>query len=350
MNLSKTALTLLNDIENRIDEETEDDFNRQWDDFLDHRFSGDIFSPVRKKISSPTVEIPHISVNDALGDYELMLISQLACVSHALSTENGVLGMRTNYGTGIMTSLFGAPIHIMPKSMDTLPLTKAVSFSRAKEILDSGIPNFYNGFGKNVLEMGEFFSEVLRHYPKIKRYVDIYHPDLQGPLDSCEMLLGSDIFYLLYDETDNVHALLRLITDTYIAFTEKWREMFPAGEISTHWCSLKYRGSVFLRDDSAMNLSPEFYREFALPYDSEIIGHFGGGGIHFCGKGDHYIDVLREIPYLTAVNMTQPEYNDMEKIFSATIERGISLLAFPASAARQLKNRNGGFFCNLHIF
>ena len=53
MKLSKETLALLEDIERRIDPETEDDFVQQWRDFLWNRFDGEIFNPERKKLSAP---------------------------------------------------------------------------------------------------------------------------------------------------------------------------------------------------------------------------------------------------------------------------------------------------------
>lgn len=47
--LKPQTLALLDEIESRIDPEIEDDFRRQWSDFLHHRFTGDIFSPSAAK-------------------------------------------------------------------------------------------------------------------------------------------------------------------------------------------------------------------------------------------------------------------------------------------------------------
>ena len=45
--LSRDTVMLLEDIEDRIDPETEEDFEDQWRDFLFDRFRGDLFSPRR---------------------------------------------------------------------------------------------------------------------------------------------------------------------------------------------------------------------------------------------------------------------------------------------------------------
>jgi hypothetical protein len=91
-----------------------------------------------------------------------------------------------------------------------------------------------------------------------------------------------------------------------------------------------------LRDDSAMNLSPAMFDEFIKPYDQRLLDAFGGGAIHFCGKGDHYVDRLPHMPGVYAVHMSQPHYNDMEKMLAHTADAGINLLGLEPDAARDI--------------
>lgn len=351
MKLSRETIALLEDIEARIDEETEEDYIGQWRDFLYDRFEGDIFLPVRKKVSLPTVDIPMIdNINDALESYDNMLRHQLGGVSDALGKKKGNLCVRANYGTGILSSLFGAEIFVMPRHTNTLPTTRAFNDTELiRVIVEAGIPNLMSGFGRQVFGFGEFCAEVFEMYPRIKKYVKVYHPDLQGPLDICELLWGGEIFYAMYDEPEVVHAMLRLVTDTYTAFIEKWFEIFPPSEeMNPHWGYLWHRGAIMLRNDSAMNLQPDFYREFAMPYDGELLKKYGGA-VHFCGRGDHYIEDLCTLDGLYAVQMGQPHLNDMEVIYKNTVDKGIKLLAIKKNAAEKDVSRPGGFRHNLSI-
>ena len=128
---------------------------------------------------------------------------------------------------------------------------------------------------------------------------------------------GSDIFYEMYDDPDLVHSVLRTVTDTYKAFMEKWFSIYPNDrELSVHW-ALMFKGNILLRLDSAVNISVDFYNEFSKPYDRELLDHFGGGCLHFCGKGDHFISSLCEIDSLHGINLSQPHLNDMDKIINA---------------------------------
>lgn len=346
--LSSRTLALLDDIERRIDPDAEDDFARQWEDFLNDRFTGEIFSPCRRVVSAPEVTLPSVNINDAVADYEAMLVSQLQGVSNALNSRNQNLCVRANYGTGILSSLFGAEVFVMPREMNTLPTTRPLNDTeKIRELTETGMPSLTGGLGARVFDFGEYCADVFSAYPKIAKYVSIYHPDTQGPLDICELLWGCDFFYALYEEPELVHAMMTLLTDTYTAFMNKWYSIIPVKtDINVHWPSIRHKGVILLRDDSAMNLSPALYEEFAAPYDGELLKRFGGGAVHFCGRGDHYIETLTSLPGLTGINMSQPELNDMEKIYRATVDKGIKILAFSRSWAEKDKSR--GYHGNLH--
>jgi uroporphyrinogen-III decarboxylase len=92
-----------------------------------------------------------------------------------------------------------------------------------------------------------------------------------------------------------------------------------------------------------MNLSPALYEEFSVPYDSLLLERFDGGAVHFCGRGDHYIEALCKIPKLYGVNLSQPEYNDMETIYRNTVDRGIPIIGFNAARAEEDVGRENGF-------
>ncbi|MBQ6989925.1 MAG: hypothetical protein IJN58_02610 [Clostridia bacterium] len=347
---STETIALLEDLERRIDPQVEEDFLSQWRSFLNGKFTGEIFTPKRKTVTQPGVELTPININDAIADYELMLYSQLAGAARALSSPSGLPTVRSNYGTGIMTSLFGAEVFVMPRETNTLPTTRSFNDTdKIREIMMKGKPDLMTGFGRNVFEMGEIFAEVLAKYPKVQQYVHVYHPDTQGPLDICELLWGGEIFYSMYDEPDFVGDVLTLVTDTYADVLDKWFDMFPCdADMNFHW-NLCHWGRILLRCDSAMNLSPEFYREFAKPYDARLLAHFGGGAMHFCGRGDHYIADLTSTPGLTGINMSQPELNDMEIIYQNTVDKGIPILSFPRHAAEAHASRPGGFRSLVHI-
>jgi hypothetical protein len=184
--------------------------------------------------------------------------------------------------------------------------------------------------------MGARFVEMMKPYPRVRQYVHVYHPDMQGAMDVCELLWGSDLFLALLDTPDVVKELLSLITETYIRFMREWDRIVasPADGYTVHWGML-HRGHIMLRQDSAMNLSPGMYDEFVLPYDGRLLKELGGGGLHFCGRGDHYISSACSQDGLHAIAMSQPELNDMEVIYRNTVDKGIKLISFSSQAAEK---------------
>ena len=141
--------------------------------------------------------------------------------------------------------------------------------------------------------------------------------------------MGSEMFYQMYDDPDLVHAVLRTVTDTYGSFLERWFSLIPnTRELSMHRSHLQ-RGNLMIRLDSAMNISVDFYNEFSKPYDRELLRRFGGGCMHFCGRGDHFIASMCELEDMYGFNMSQPHLNDMDKIFSAVSAADKKILSLP---------------------
>jgi len=277
-------------------------------------------------------EWPKVSVNEAVRDHEKMLLQQLGAVySQTCARSYAVPNIRSNYGTGILCSLFGADVFWMDDELNTLPTNKPLEGGRGGDdpigrLLDAGVPGLDTGFGGRAFETAEYYKETLAPYPKIREAVWIYHPDLQGPIDIVELLWGSAMFLAFYSEPEKVKIFTQLVTETYIKYLTRWFEIVPERDevYFAHWGNF-FKGHVMLRDDSIVNLSPQMYAEFVKPYDERVLGEFGGGGIHFCGKADHCIDTMTDSEHLTAVNMSQPHLNDMRRIHEATVGRGVVL-------------------------
>jgi hypothetical protein len=326
----------LTDLEERIDPEVEERLWKEWVDFCDGRFSGDIFSPRRAVQAPPSVEWPQVRVNAALEDFDLMALQQLGACSEMLTRGDGrLLCVRCNYGTGILPTLFGAELFVMDDETNTLPTVWPLpgGADAARALLDRGVPDLHGGLGGRVFEMAGRYADIASRYPKIGRHVTVYHPDTQGPMDVCELLWGSGIFLDVVDVPDLVKDLLDLVSETYIRFMREWERLVPPCDgHAVHW-SLLHSGRIMLRDDSAMNFSPSMFDAFIRPWDERLLAEFGGGAIHFCGRGNHWIDRLPEMPGVHAVNLSQPHLNDMEVIYRSTVDRGINIIGLAREAA-----------------
>lgn len=324
----------LEDLESRIDDGDESRLTGEWRAFALGRHDGECFIPRRARKAPPAFAWPTVRVNQALESPAAMALQQLGLCSGRLAAGDGLLlDVRANFGTCILPSLFGAELFPMADEADTLPTNWPLDASSLERVLEGGVPELHGGLGGRVLGMGRYFQELFRDFPLVRKHVHVYHPDLQGPMDLCELLWGSGVFTALIEEPDRVARLLGIVTDTHAAFMRAWAEIVPFDpECNTHWGFL-HRGRIMLRDDSAMNLSPAMVAEFVVPHDQRLLRAFGGGAVHFCGRGDHFIGELAAMEGVHAVNLGQPEMNDLETVLRHTVDRGINLLNLPLALA-----------------
>ena len=331
----------LEDLDARIDDRQEADHLQAWLTFLNDGWPEEIFTPPGRKPAPTKVDWPQIHINDAIEDIDLMILSQLSACSKMLAEGgNCTLSVRCNYGTGIMAFPFGCEPFIMPRETGNLPTARPLaSRDRIRKLLDAGIGDYRVGMSGRVFETAERFLEVFEKYPAIGRNVWLYHPDAQGPIDIVELVWGSDMFLAFYEAPDLLRAFLELVTDAYTAYMGDWFKLVPPrAEYSVHWGTVQI-GQLMIRNDSLMNLSPEIYVEFIRLLDQRLFDRFGGkGAIHFCGRGDHYIEAMSQMTGLTAVAMSQPHLNDMEVIYRSTVDKKIKLIGFNREAAESARS------------
>jgi hypothetical protein len=268
-----------------------------------------------------------------------MVLSQMAGVSGQItSTDGRVLNVRSNYGVPILAMPFGCEIFMMTEESNTLPNCQPIGPEAARAWLERGTPDVEHPYLRPVYEVGERFAAIAKQYPKIGKCVGIYHPDLQGPLDILELIWGSEVFLAFIDEPQVVHQLLQLITDFYLKVMQRWRSIVPVREpgFSWHWGMLQ-PGQLMIRLDSAMNLPPEYIDEFSRPYDEQLFAQLGGGALHACGRVDHWVHLLPKFAGVRALNVSQPQLNDMEQVLKSTVDQGVLLIDLRADAVAALQ-------------
>lgn len=317
--------TYLEDIEQRLDDAVEQRVQDAWRQWMHHENQSAPFDAVHRPAQPSKLEWPHVNINDALQNDDLAVYRQFENVNRFLSNgSSAILRIRPDFGVGSIASAFGAQPYVMPYATDTLPTVQPLGEDAVKRLLNQPLPGPEAGNFAAINRIAQRYRAIKNRYPKIARYVHIEQPDLQSPMDNLELLWGSTFFYALYDEPETIHALLRLLSEAMEQSFDRWFACFPEeASVSSYFMHMD-QGCICLRCDSAMNLSPEFYEEFVVPYDGRLLSKYGGI-VHFCGRGDHYIEQLSSLKGLYGVNMSQPHLNDMEKIFSSTIDRGIHL-------------------------
>ncbi len=336
------------DLEARIDERDEDRLLGDWLDFADLKLNEGYFAASRTP-RAPKIDWAPMLINDALDSDEKMVYQQLQGISDILASGGGeVLCLRSNFGTGIIPSMFGAEIFMMPRDTNTLPGSRPLpgGGDAVAAMIDSGKMDFSTGFASRVFSVAETYLKYAEKYPKVAKYVSYYNPDLQGPLSLCEAIWGSEFYVDFYMDPEAVERALDFFTEVYIEFTKRWHALCPMFDAVHHveWGCM-HRGGTIIRNDAAMNVSGELYDEYVRPRDQRIISQFGGG-VHFCGRGQHYVQHLAKIDGLSCINMSQPDWNDMETIYQNTVDKDIIIFGMPAfeveraqAAGRPLRGR-----------
>ena len=321
----------LEDVEARIDAAQEQRLAKEWEAFCDLRCTAPFFSPRRVPAES-SIFWPSMCINEAFSDPDKMIYTQLKGVSDLLAGETGLLlNVRANYGTGIIPTMFGAELFFLPDEADTLPGTRPLpgGMEALNAIVAAGKADDTQGLAPAVFTFGRRWRELTEDFPKLRKYVYLYNPDLQGPFSLADMLAGGDIYYAIYDDPELVHDALRFLTDIYLDFTRRWQAEFPPyDDAHTVEWGLLHKGRIILRNDAITNISDAMYREFVMSYDQRCFREMGGG-MHFCGRGDHYIGSACALENLSCINLSQPELNDMEKIYQASVDCGKLIIGMP---------------------
>lgn len=226
------------------------------------------------------------------------------------------LHIRSNHGIGIMPSVFGAESKILEDNMPWVDHLE--SMESVKSIIKKGIPEFNSSLAGKVIETYKYFIDRLKEYPKCFKGIHISQPDLQGPFDIAHLLIGSNIFYELYDNADVIHELLDVITQTYIKFRRHIARLLTdeAGDDAVYVHGSIYGGKVVIKDDTAtVNLSQNMYDEFSKQYNEKILEAFRGGSIHHCGleRPWHFKSMISK--WLKGINYGNPEMHNIKKSF-----------------------------------
>jgi len=278
------------------------------------------------------------SMDEIHGSPEAMMFNELlGCVNTVRNKDDSLPMIRANYGVGTFVSLFGLKSSIVNGNMPWV--THLGDIKQVEELIERGVPDLDNGFGKKLTETHGYYRSMLSKYPKCNRSIKVYHPDGQGPFDNAHLIWGGDIYIELYDNPDLVHKLMSLVTDTYIKQMERNLAETNAeieGGYNCHWQML-YKGRLVLRDDSSVNLSRDMYLEFVKPYNQRIANHFGSVSMHFCGRADQWIKELINTERIDSVNfgwMYGKFNNEFLKLISKDcFENKVSVVAYPADMA-----------------
>ena len=271
---------------------------------------------------------PH---SEALADPEKMLHNELiggfetrTCYHHLVG-DDLPFTVRGNYGTVVIASMYGATVEILENNP---PWARPYASVDALEaVFDIDPQDFSRGWCPKVFDTYRSYADTLAGYPNVRQCVKVVLPDLQGPFDNAEMLRGSSLYTDLIEAPELVSRLLARMAETQVALARQLQPLLHeplAGFSHQHASTLP--GHVLIRNDTPINISPAMYRDHVAAHDETVLKGLDGGAIHFCGKGDHLIPEILAIPSLTAIDMGQPEMNDLDTVYRQLSERRIPIV------------------------
>ncbi|MBI2941614.1 MAG: hypothetical protein HYY04_14360 [Chloroflexi bacterium] len=248
---------------------------------------------------SPT-RILNLPIRRFLQDRQTQLAGELELLAWRARAGLGddfVPHLQPQQGTPVFASAFGCEVEFFDHTLPWAhPAIKADD--PPEKVYELPAPAVTAGQLGDMLAFTDYFvDQTGGRYP-------IALTDLQGPLDTAYLVWDSCSFMTaMYTNPREVHHLMRLVTDLIIAFAKEQRARCPEF-IPCHYPSLYLpdgRG-IAISEDCLAVVGADVYREFALPYNSELAEEFGGLFIHSCGRFAHQFDNLAQIYQLRGLN------------------------------------------------
>ena len=167
------------------------------------------------------------------------------------------------------------------------------------------------------------YNRILFFRENIKgSLVTIHMPDIQGPVDIANVLLGTEnLMMSMFDKPKEIHSLLEKITlilmetvDLLLDVSEG--ELIPFHAEPNVWVPGE-QGFSFNEDLIAI-LSPDLFKEFALPYYNILSKKYGGFFTHSCGSFTQNLKNLLKINGFIGINFQVTEQDIFEtlKVFT----------------------------------
>jgi uroporphyrinogen-III decarboxylase len=201
------------------------------------------------------------------------------------------------FGTGVLASGFGCDIMLQPGPGND-PAVAGPCIKSPADVARLRKPDPYrDGWMPRVLEAID--------YARANSDLPVGLTDMQGPLDTVGQMCGQQqLFMWMYEEPQMVHDLFDIVTEAFVEWVKVQKEHI--GERLNRSNGLQGVGAspigVWESDDDMVMVGPKQYREFVVPYVSRIFEAFGGGSLHFCGKGYQHLDNILAVKDVRVVN------------------------------------------------
>lgn len=265
--------------------------------------------------------------NELVSAWDLSLAAR---VSGGAPGDDLAATIRPNWGTVLVASVLGG---FAQQSDDNTPWIRRNDARpiTLEQIADADPEVASTGWVPRVLETYEAYGQLLSLYPELASALWLTLPDLQGPLDTVEQLLGADLFIDMMERPELCQKAFTRAAEIQLACARLFAPYVqdgPSGYIHQH--GFLVRGGVLIRCDSAVMISSSLYRDLVAPADELVLAGLGGGGVHSCGKIDHAAPAILELPSIRSFDFGQSFMNDVDSLYSLARQRSIPFLRVQA--------------------
>jgi hypothetical protein len=221
-------------------------------------------------------------------------------------------------GVTILAEAFGCRVYT-PENGD--PVVRAPLVRAPEDVYDLRKPNSGHPVLLRVLETLKYWERTTGGL------IPIGTTDPQGPLDVASLIWEStDFITSCITHKKEVHYLLEMITDVFVEFYSRQRDLMKNFARPVHSFPLvSTEDGIAVSDDQVVLMSPELYREFGVPYLQRIADAFGGLYYHSCGDYGGFIDDILGIRGLRAVNGHLSPLEFKPEYISRATSRGIGV-------------------------
>ncbi|MCL1952571.1 MAG: hypothetical protein FWF60_07060 [Oscillospiraceae bacterium] len=261
--------------------------------------------------------LPDYDMREIHWDSGKMFVSQLkGALGVALSGSDGVPSVRANMGCGLVGGLFGLEQRVFPDKMPWLLERLSREQILALEPGEFTVTDEY----RRAMEHMRYMKDMLRGTG-----VEVYPVDLQGPVDSAHLLCGDALFYDLYDDPAFVGHLFDLVHAALVRLMEDCLDIIQPEGFVAHYNGLVLPASAPLKvsEDTSTLLGREHILEHCVPRTKALLGRFGGGYIHYCGRNPHLYEAVTSHIRPLGLNLGNPEKHDMAAVLRDLAGRGM---------------------------
>ncbi len=201
------------------------------------------------------------------------------------------------FGTGVLATAFGCPGRESRGAGDE-PTILGPAIGCVQEIAKLRAPDPQrDGWMPRVVR---FMDYAAKHGE-----MPVGLSDLNSPLSTALQICGYENFLCwMYEEPQAVDDVMAVVTEAFIQWVHCQKQVAGEEKGWSHGLQGVYTpvGGVWLSDDDLVNIGPEHYRRFVVPHYERIFLEFGGGHLHWCGRGVHQYRNIMEMDAVNTVN------------------------------------------------